>query len=215
MSKAKNDVKHDAKHDKISPDLDTPTDLPPEDVKKISASLNTLLADAFALYVKTKNFHWHVSGRHFHDYHLMLDEQSDAIFATTDQLAERVRKLGGSTLKSIGQIAKHQTIKDNDEDYVPPREMLRELMEDNKHMAAAMRKAHKLCDDNEDSGTAGLLETFIDETSAAPGSCSKPAARKAATRLKGSALQWIERRRRNGGAPSMATGLTTPSSSGL
>ena len=164
MSKAKNDVKTDAKHGKISPDLDTPTDLPPEGVNKISASLNTLLADAFALYVKTKNFHWHVSGRHFHDYHLMLDEQSDAIFATTDQLAERVRKLGGSTLKSIGQIAKHQTIKDNDEDYVPPREMLRELMEDNKHMAAAMRKAHKLCDDNEDSGTAGLLETFIDET---------------------------------------------------
>ncbi len=164
MSKAKNDVKTDVKHDKIPPDLDTPTDLPPEGVNKISASLNTLLADAFALYVKTKNFHWHVSGRHFHDYHLMLDQQSDAIFATTDQLAERVRKLGGSTLKSIGQIAKHQTIKDNDEDYVPPREMLRELMEDNKHMAAAMRKAHKLADDNEDSGTAGLLETFIDET---------------------------------------------------
>jgi starvation-inducible DNA-binding protein len=160
VSKAKTETKNG----KISPDLDTPTDLPPEGVNKISASLNTLLADAFALYVKTKNFHWHVSGRHFHDYHLMLDEQSDAIFATTDQLAERVRKLGGSTLKSIGQIAKHQTIKDNDEDYVPPREMLRELMEDNKHMAAAMRKAHKLCDDNEDSGTAGLLETFIDET---------------------------------------------------
>ena len=94
----------------------------------------------------------------------MLDEQSEAIFATTDQLAERVRKLGGATLKSIGDIAKHQTIKDNDDDYVPPREMLRELMEDNKHMAAAMRKAHKLADDQEDSGTAGLLETFIDET---------------------------------------------------
>ena len=155
MSKAKNDVKTDVKHDKIPPDLDTPTDLSPEGVNKISASLNTLLADAFALYLKTKNFHWHVSGRHFHDYHLMLDEQSDAIFATTDQLAERVRKLGGSTLKSIGQVAKLQTIKDNDEDYVPPREMLRELMEDNKHMAAAMRKAHKLCDDHEDSGTAG------------------------------------------------------------
>jgi starvation-inducible DNA-binding protein len=164
VSKAKNDHKDDNKSHKISPDLDTPTDLSPEGVNKISASLNTLLADAFALYLKTKNFHWHVSGRHFHDYHLMLDEQSDAIFATTDQLAERVRKLGGATLKSIGQIAKHQTIKDNDEDYVPPREMLRELMEDNKHIAAAMRKAHKLCDDNEDSGTAGLLETFIDET---------------------------------------------------
>jgi len=153
-----------AKNDKISPDLDTPTDLSPEGVNKISASLNTLLADAFALYLKTKNFHWHVSGRHFHDYHLMLDEQSDAIFKTTDELAERVRKIGGTTLKSIGQVGRLQTIKDNNEDYVPPREMLRELMEDNKHMAAAMRKAHKLCDDHEDSGTASLLEQFIDET---------------------------------------------------
>ena len=164
MSKAKAHNKADSKSDKVSPDLDTPTDIPQAAVGKISAALNTLLADAFALYLKTKNFHWHVSGRHFHDYHLMLDQQSDAIFATTDQLAERVRKLGGITVRSIGQIAKLQTIQDNDEDYVPPREMLRELMEDNKHMAAAMRKAHKLCDDNEDSGTAGLLETFIDET---------------------------------------------------
>ena len=153
-----------AKSDKNPPDLDTPTDLPLAAVEKISASLNTLLADAFALYVKTKNFHWHVSGRHFHDYHLMLDSQSDAIFATTDQLAERVRKLGGTTVRSIGQIGKLQTIKDNNEDFVPPREMLRELMEDNKHMAAAMRKAHKLADDHEDSGTASLLEIFIDET---------------------------------------------------
>jgi starvation-inducible DNA-binding protein len=153
-----------ARSDKVSPDLDTPTDLPRAAVDKLSASLNTLLADAFALYLKTKNFHWHVSGRHFRDYHLMLDEQSDAIFATTDQLAERVRKLGGTTVRSIGQIRKLQTIKDNDESYVPPREMLRELMEDNKHMAGAMRKAHKLADDHEDSGTAGLLETFIDET---------------------------------------------------
>jgi starvation-inducible DNA-binding protein len=153
-----------AKSDRISPDLDTPSDLPPAAVEKISAALNTLLADAFALYLKTKNFHWHVSGRHFNDYHLMLDQQSEAIFATTDQLAERVRKLGGSTLKSIGQIAKLQTIQDNNEAYVPPREMLRELMEDNKQMAAAMRKAHKLCDEHEDSGSASLLEVFIDET---------------------------------------------------
>ena len=157
-------AKADSKSDKVSPELDTPTDLPQAAVDKISAALNTLLADAFALYVKTKNFHWHVSGRHFRDYHLMLDQQSDDIFATTDQLAERVRKLGGTTLRSIGQIAKLQTIKDNNESYVPPRDMLRELMEDNKHIAAAMRKAHKLCDDHEDSGTAGLLETFIDET---------------------------------------------------
>ncbi|MGC2780876.1 MAG: DNA starvation/stationary phase protection protein [Bradyrhizobium sp.] len=153
-----------AKTDKTAPELDTPTDLSPDAVNKISTALNTLLADAFALYLKTKNFHWHVSGRHFHDYHEMLDEQSDAIFATTDQLAERVRKLGGTTVKSIGQISKLQTIKDNNEEYVPPREMLRELMEDNKHIAAAMRKAHGLCDDNDDPATAGLLETFIDET---------------------------------------------------
>jgi starvation-inducible DNA-binding protein len=153
-----------AKAANVSPNLDTPTDLPQEAVDKISAALNVLLADAFALYLKTKNFHWHVSGRHFRDYHLMLDEQSDAIFATTDQLAERVRKLGGITLRSIGQISKLQTIKDNNDSYVPPREMLRELMEDNKHMAAAMRKAHKLADDHEDTGTAQLLELFIDET---------------------------------------------------
>jgi starvation-inducible DNA-binding protein len=152
------------KSDKVSPDLDTPTDLSPQAVNKISEALNVLVADAFALYLKTKNFHWHVSGRHFHDYHLMLDEQSEAIFATTDQLAERVRKLGGITVRSIGQIGKLQTIKDNNEEYVPPREMLRELMEDNKHVAAAMRKAHKLCDENDDTGTASLLETFIDET---------------------------------------------------
>ena len=153
-----------AKSNKVSPDLDTPTDLPQAAVDKISASLNTLLADAFALYLKTKNFHWHVSGRHFNDYHLMLDQQSDAIFATTDQLAERVRKLGGTTIRSISQIAKLQTLQDNNDDYVPPREMLRELMEDNKKVAAAMRKAHKVCDDKDDPATAGLLELFIDET---------------------------------------------------
>jgi starvation-inducible DNA-binding protein len=149
---------------KISPDLDTPTDLPPAAVDKVSAALNVLLADAFALYLKTKNFHWHISGRHFRDYHLLLDEQSEAIFATTDQLAERVRKIGGATLKSIGQVAKLKTIKDNDEDYVPPREMLRELMEDNKHVAAAMRKAHEVCDEAGDIASASLLEVFIDET---------------------------------------------------
>ena len=149
---------------KVSPDLDTPTDLSPQAVKKVSEALNVLLADAFALYLKTKNFHWHISGRHFRDYHLLLDEQSDQIFATTDQLAERVRKIGGTTLKSISQIAKLQTIKDNNEDYVPPREMLRELMQDNKHVAAAMRKAHDVCDKAEDVASASLLENFIDET---------------------------------------------------
>ena len=149
---------------KVSPDLETPTDLSPAAVKKVSEALNVLLADAFALYLKTKNFHWHISGRHFRDYHLLLDEQSDQIFATTDQLAERVRKIGGTTLKSIGQVAKLQTIKDNDEHYVPPREMLRELMQDNKHVAAAMRKAHEVCDDADDVASASLLENFIDET---------------------------------------------------
>jgi starvation-inducible DNA-binding protein len=157
-------AKPESKPDKVSPDLDTPTDLPQEGVDKICKALNVLLADAFALYLKTKNFHWHVSGRHFRDYHLMLDEQSDAIFATTDELAERARKIGGTTLRSIGQVAKLQTVKDNNEDYVPPREMLRELMEDNKKMAAAMRKARKLADDYEDVGTTSLLETFIDQT---------------------------------------------------
>lgn len=151
-------------NNKVSPELDTPTDLPAEGVKKVSEALNVLLADAFALYLKTKNFHWHISGRHFRDYHLLLDEQSDQIFATTDQLAERVRKIGGTTLKSIGQVAKLQTIKDNNEDYVPPREMLRELMQDNKQVAAAMRKAHDVCDEAGDVASASILEVFIDET---------------------------------------------------
>jgi starvation-inducible DNA-binding protein len=149
---------------KVAADLDTPTDLSADAVEKVSKALNVLLADAFALYLKTKNFHWHISGRHFRDYHLMLDEQSDQIFATTDALAERVRKVGGTTIRSIGQIAKLQTIKDNDESYVPPREMLRELMNDNKKVAAAMRKAHKIIDDAEDVASASLLENFIDET---------------------------------------------------
>ena len=146
------------------PALDTPTDLSPNAVGDISAALNAILADSFALYLKTKNFHWHVSGPHFRDYHLMLDDQADAIFATTDELAERVRKLGGTTLRSIGHIAKLQSIEDNDEAFVDPVDMLAELMADNKAVAAAMRKAHKVCDDHEDAATAGLLETFIDAT---------------------------------------------------
>ena len=144
--------------------LTTPTDLGDNARRDISGALNALLADVFALYLKTKNFHWHVSGPHFRDYHLLFDEQGEQIFAITDDIAERVRKIGGTTLRSIGQVSKLQTIQDNNEDYVPPRQMLRELMDDNKHIAAAMRKAHKLCDEHEDSGTAGLLETFIDET---------------------------------------------------
>ena len=151
------------KSEKVSPDLDTPTDLPQAAVDKISASLNVLLADAFALYMKTKNFHWHVSGRHFRDYHLMLDEQSEAIFATTDQLAERVRKLGGTTLRSIGHIARLQRIADNDAAYVTPEDMLAELREDNAAVVAAMRAAHGVCDEHDDVASASLLENWIDE----------------------------------------------------
>jgi starvation-inducible DNA-binding protein len=144
--------------------LDTPTDLSANAIGDISGALNGLLADSFALYLKTKNFHWHMSGPHFRDYHLMFDEQADAIFATTDELAERVRKIGGTTLRSIGHIAKLQSIEDNDETFVDPADMLRELMADNKKVAAAMRKAHKVADEHEDAATAGLLETFIDAT---------------------------------------------------
>jgi starvation-inducible DNA-binding protein len=143
--------------------LHTPTDLQAEAVSAVSAELNKLLADTFALYLKTKNFHWHVSGPHFRDYHLMLDEQSEQIFATTDDLAERVRKIGGTTLRSIGHIAKLQRIADNDSTFVPPLEMLRELTADNKAMAAAMREAHQVADKHEDVATASLLETFIDQ----------------------------------------------------
>jgi starvation-inducible DNA-binding protein len=148
--------------DKVSPELDTPTDLSPEAVEKISAAVNPLIADAFALYLKTKNFHWHVSGRHFRDYHLMLDEQGEAIFAQIDDLAERIRKIGGTTMRSIGQVAKQMTIEDNDEAYVPPREMLRELMEDNKKTVVNMRKAHEIADKYNDSATTSILENFID-----------------------------------------------------
>ena len=152
------------KPDAIAPALDTPTDLSNTAVKDISAALNPLVADAFALYLKTKNFHWHVSGRHFNDYHLMLDQQAGAIFESIDEIAERVRKIGGTTLRSIGHVAKLQTLEDNDEDFVPPREMLRELMNDNKKMAAAMRKAREVADKHEDVATTSLLENFIDAT---------------------------------------------------
>jgi starvation-inducible DNA-binding protein len=144
--------------------LDTPTDLTPDATKAITGALNPLLADAFALYLKTKNFHWHVSGSHFRDYHLLLDDQGDQIFAMTDELAERVRKIGGTTLRSIGHIAKLQRISDNDAEFVGPVEMLRELMEDNKGFTANMRAAHEVAAKNNDSATTSLLETFIDET---------------------------------------------------
>lgn len=151
-----------ASDQKVAPALDTPTDLPQEGVDKISAALNGVLADTFALYMKTKNFHWHVSGPHFRDYHLMFDEQGTEIFGTTDEIAERVRKIGGNTLRSIAQISKRQTLSDNEAEFVPPREMLRELMADNKAVVRAMRKAHDIADQYNDSATTSLLETFID-----------------------------------------------------
>jgi starvation-inducible DNA-binding protein len=144
--------------------LATPTDLGANATKDISGGLNILLADVFALYFKTKNFHWHVSGPHFRDYHLMLDEQADEIYAMGDPIAERVRKLGGMTIRSVGQITKLQRILDNDADYVTPDDMLAELRDDNKQMAANMRTLHELCDEHNDVATASLIENWIDET---------------------------------------------------
>src|SRR5579871_2435771 len=135
---------------KISKKLATPSDLSERGRKQIAESLNPLVADAFALYVKSKNFHWHASGSHYRDYHLLFDEQADQIFAMIDALAERVRKLGGLTIHSIGEIADLQNVKDDNETFVAPKEMLRRLMQDNKDYAKRMRDAHKICDDNED-----------------------------------------------------------------
>ncbi|MEX2963449.1 Dps family protein [Microbulbifer sp. TYP-18] len=143
--------------------LNTPTDLGESARIDISAAVNLLLADTFALFIKTKNFHWHVSGPHFRDYHLLFDEQADEIFGMTDILAERVRKLGGSTLRSIGHIAKLQRSSDNDAEYVDPQDMLAELREDNQAMIARMREVHKLCSDQHDVATTSLLEEFIDQ----------------------------------------------------
>jgi len=144
--------------------LRTATDLSAEAVSAVTGALNPLLADAFALYLKTKNFHWHMSGPHFRDYHLLLDEQGEQIFAMTDELAERVRKIGGATVKSIGHVARLQRIRDNNEDFVAAVDMLRELMEDNKAFTTNMREAHEVADQNNDSATTSLLENFIDET---------------------------------------------------
>ena len=126
--------------------------------------MNAVLADVFALYLKTKNFHWHMSGPHFRDYHLLLDEHGDQLFAMTDPIAERIRKTGGSTLRSIGHIARLQRVKDNDADYVDPLDMLAELREDNKQLTASMREVHDLCDEHHDVATASLIEVWIDET---------------------------------------------------
>ena len=144
--------------------LATPTDLAADATKDIAAAMNGVLADVFALYLKTKNFHWHMSGPHFRDYHVLLDEQSDQIYAMADPIAERVRKVGGSTLRSIGHIARMQRIADNDADYVEPSDMLAELREDNKSLAARLRQAHDVCEEHSDIATTSLIEVWIDET---------------------------------------------------
>jgi starvation-inducible DNA-binding protein len=152
----------DAKSRRMAP-LQTPTNLASNAARDISGALTTLLADMFALYVKTKNFHWHVSGPHFRDYHLMLDEQAEQIFATTDPIAERVRKIGGTTLRSVGHIGRLQRLADNDADFVEPEDMLAELRDDNKQLAALLRETHDLCDEHGDVATASLIEVWIDE----------------------------------------------------
>jgi starvation-inducible DNA-binding protein len=152
----------DAKDLRKAP-LETPTGLGSNAVRDISGALNVLLADMFGLYLKTKNFHWHISGRHFRDYHLLLDEQAMQIFARTDDIAERVRKIGGTTLHSIGQMSRSQRILDNDADYVTPLDMLVELRDDNKQLTANMRETHDSRDRHRDVATASLLENWIDE----------------------------------------------------
>jgi starvation-inducible DNA-binding protein len=152
----------DAKTRREAP-LDTPTDRTSKATRDISGALTILLADMFALYVKTKNFHWHMSGPHFRDYHLLLDEQGEQIFATTDAIAERARKIGGTTLRSIGQIARLQRVLDNDAEFVAPMDMLAELRDDNKQLAAHLRETHTVCDEHGDVATASLIETWIDE----------------------------------------------------
>jgi starvation-inducible DNA-binding protein len=144
--------------------LTTPSDLDASGRKDIAAAMNGVLADVFALYLKTKNFHWHMSGPHFRDYHLMLDEHGDQIFAMTDPIAERVRKLGGLTIRSIGQIARTQRIADNDAEYVEPSDMLAELREDNKTLTGRLREAHNVCEEYGDIATASLIEVWVDET---------------------------------------------------
>ena len=148
--------------------LRTPTDLDVAATRDIAAALNGILADVFAIHFKTKNFHWHVSGPHFHDYHLMLDEQAAQLFAMTDPIAERVRKLGGATLRSIGHVSRTQRVPDNDADYVEPQDMLAELCEDSKALAARLRQAHNVCSAHHDIASASLIEIWIDETERRP-----------------------------------------------
>ena len=144
--------------------LETPTDLDRKGVSEISTSLRQLLADVFALYVKTKNFHWHMSGPHFRDYHRLLDEHGEQLFAMTDEIAERARKIGGTTIRSIGDIAQHQRLKDNDQELVTPADMLAELCADNQRLTRFLRSAHELCDRHKDIATASLIEVWVDQT---------------------------------------------------
>jgi starvation-inducible DNA-binding protein len=152
----------DAKARRMAP-LGTPTNLDANATRDLAGALNALLADMFCLYLKTKNFHWHVSGPHFRDYHLLLDEQADQIFAVTDAIAERVRKIGGTTLRSIGHIGRLQRIADNDADYVTPPDMLAELRDDTMRLTASLREVHSLCEEHRDVATASLIEVWIDE----------------------------------------------------
>jgi starvation-inducible DNA-binding protein len=161
---AKNASKTDELKRRRNAPLVTPTDLGDKASKDIAGGMNAILADVFALYLKTKNFHWHMSGPHFRDYHLLLDEQADQLYAMTDPIAERVRKTGGSTLRSIAHIARIQRIKDNDAEYVDPLDMLAELREDNMTLAARLREVHDVVDELRDIATASLIENWIDET---------------------------------------------------
>ncbi len=154
--------KKDAKARRKAP-LATPTGLGSNATRDLAGALNALLADMFVLYMKTKNFHWHVSGPHFRDYHLLLDEHATQIYDTTDAIAERVRKIGGTTIRSIGHVGRLQRLDDNNADYVTPQDMLAELREDNKQLVASMRETHNLCEEHEDVATASLIEVWIDE----------------------------------------------------
>ncbi len=157
------DKTEDRKRRRRAP-LDTPTDLKPAATRDITGAMNAILADVYALYFKTKNFHWHLSGPHFRDYHLLFDEQADQLFAMADPIAERIRKVGGSTIRSIGHVGRLQRVKDNDADYVDPKDMLAELRENNKELAARLREVHDVCDEHRDIATASLIEVWIDET---------------------------------------------------
>src|SRR5438067_7210233 len=163
MKKSNSTNKSELERKREAP-LATPTDLTRSASKDISGAMNAILADVFALYLKTKNFHWHMSGPHFRDYHLLLEEQAEQLFAMTDPIAERIRKIGGLTLRSIGHISRIQRLLDNDAEYVEPLDMIAELADANKTMAARLREAHNVCDEHRDVATASLIEVWIDET---------------------------------------------------